>query len=615
VLSPHYSVDKQPILELLTETKNLDIQLPDFQRSWVWSQDDVLSLLASVSLGYPIGTVLLLENGGQIEFATRPIEGIGESKNEKKPQKLILDGQQRLTALFGSLILTDGFKTVRTKPKREVWGRVFISLEKAMSSTDTREEAFEFVSLDGLVRGALGRTLLDLSSEQASYQHMYFPMNNALDHNTWFVGYMEHWKYDPEKITFFNEFANTVLYNIKSYPVPVVTLNKNVTREAVCQIFEKVNTSGVPLTIFELLTAVFATDTFRLRDDWDEKKQSLRSRGQKGVLYDFSDTDFLQCVTLLATYEAREAHIKTGRDVDSAPRIGCKREEMLNLSLEDYQRYAPALAANFERLSNFLHTEGIYERKFVPYGAQLIPLLVVLTVLGNEVENAEAKGKISKWLWCGILGELYGGSTESRFANDVPELIKWVRKQGDEPRTITESIFSASRLLTLRSRQSAAYKGLYALSLLDAPKDWLANTPINIALYDDQDVDIHHVFPKDWCKSMRIRRGRYNSILNKTPLSARTNRIIGGNAPSKYLTKLSEKNGLAINGQEFAYLVSSHGIELSNLLADDFEKFYEQRGRYFIQLIEARMQKEVRNDLGLDQAIDDDDDSDEDDTD
>src|ERR1700722_9529818 len=76
------------------------LQLPDFQRSWVWDEDRIKSLIASVSRAFPIGALMTLETGGEIDFKPRLIEGASIEAGTTKPQSLLLDGQQRMTSLY-----------------------------------------------------------------------------------------------------------------------------------------------------------------------------------------------------------------------------------------------------------------------------------------------------------------------------------------------------------------------------------------------------------------------------------------------------------------------------------------------------------------------------------
>ena len=111
---------KASLNDLLREIKDGRIQLPDFQRGWVWDDDHIRDLLVSIARSFPIGAVMLLEAGGEVRFETRPIEGL-----EKKvprgfiPEKLILDGQQRLTTLTQALALEEPVKTNTAKGEED----------------------------------------------------------------------------------------------------------------------------------------------------------------------------------------------------------------------------------------------------------------------------------------------------------------------------------------------------------------------------------------------------------------------------------------------------------------------------------------------------------------
>jgi hypothetical protein len=84
----------------------------------------------------------------------------------------------------------------------------------------------------------------------------------------------------------------------------------------------------------------------------------------------------------------------------------------------------------------------------------------------------------------------------------------------------------------MRSRLSAAYKGIHALLMHEGAKDFRTGQTFDQTVFFDEDVDIHHIFPQDWCGRQSIEPKVYDSIINKTPLSYRTNRRIGGVAPS-----------------------------------------------------------------------------------
>ena len=169
-----------------------------------------------------------------------------------------------------------------------------------------------------------------------------------------------------------------------------------------------------------------------------------------------------------------------------------------------------------------------------------MPLGAIFTDIGTAGETEGAQQKIARWYWCGVLGELYGGAIETRFARDVPEVVALVRDGTEESITISESSFQPGRLLTLRTRNSSAYKGIYALLMRDGGCDFRTGVPIEAQAFYDDAIDIHHIFPEKWCSSEGLDPGVFNSIINKTAISARTNRQIGGRAPSKYLPAIEK---------------------------------------------------------------------------
>jgi hypothetical protein len=390
--------------------------------------------------------------------------------------------------------------------------------------------------------------------------------------------------------------------------MPYIELARETPKGAVCEVFEKVNTGGVTLTVFELLTATFAADNHDLRADWKSQKSNWPSSSHK-TLRGLSETDFLQIVTLLATYKRRINATNSGATV----RIGCKREDILNISWQEYESSAKDAVKGLLLANEFLLSQYIFDSKFLPYGSQLIPLSAIFAILGNEADTHAAQEKISRWYWSGVLGELYGGAIETRFGLDLPEVVSWVRGSKDIPRTVGDANFASARLLTLNSRLSAAYKGIYALMLRNGALDWIKGTPMTIATYFDSKVDIHHIFPKAWCNSQGIKPREYNSIINKTPISARTNRSIGGVSPSKYLEKIIE-SGKVSSQASLVASVESHAVKYSLLNDDDYYGFYEDRKMQLISLIEKALGKPVQishsdsDDVYQDSEVEDDED-------
>lgn len=163
--------------------------------------------------------------------------------------------------------------------------------------------------------------------------------------------------------------------------------------------------------------------------------------------------------------------------------------------------------------------------------------------------------------WCGILGELYGGPPKTRFARDVGQVSVWGTQatHGDSgaqiPVTVSSATFAESRLLSLRTRQSAAYKGLHALLMATGAKDWKFHKTFDCTQYVALDVDVHHVFPQKWCDDNHIAPAPRESI------------------------------------------VGAHLIDTDAPRAADFDRYFLARRRALLDLVEQDMGKRAQRDV------------------
>jgi hypothetical protein len=209
-------------------------------------------------------------------------------------------------------------------------------------------------------------------------------------------------------------------------------------------------------------------------------------------------------------------------------------------------------------------------------------------VLGERADVYSTNAMLRRWYWCGVLGELYGGSTETRFARDLEQVVAWVDDVRAEPGTVRDASFHEQRLLTVRTRNSAAYKGVFALLMRSGCADWLYNRQLDLAAFFDLEVDIHHIFPKAWCAAQGIDTGRTESIVNKTALSAATNRQIGGRSPAQYVRMLEERG---VAAAELDRILTTHRIEPGPLRGADFDRFFAARTGALLTVIGDAMGK------------------------
>lgn len=589
--------------QLLADIKTGKVQLPDFQRGWVWDDDHVKDLLVSIARSFPVGAVMLLETGGEVRFQTRPVEGVEKLIDASvEPQKLILDGQQRLTTLTQAIGLTTPVQT-RTSKGKPIQRHYYFDIRKAVESEDYIEDAIVAVDENKQIKSNFGRDIdLDLSTVEKECQQMMFPCDQIFNSNAWQIELSKYIAKNIENqsdIFVFMEFLNKIIQPFSTYQLPVIELKKESSKEAVCLVFEKVNTGGVQLSVFELITASYAAEGYNLRDDWlgsnIRNVESRQSRITSHPLLKGTDaTEVLQAVTILHTYDMRQEDIKAGKTGKQVRPVSAKRTDMLKLPLSSWQEYADEVEQGFKQAAQFLRKEYFYARSELPYGTQVVPLAAVMTRLGNRWLEPRIYEKLARWYWSGVLGELYGGAVETRIANDFEELLQWFNDDSKVPRTVSDAFFQPERLYSLRSRLSAAYKAINILILREGAKDWFWNATIQeLDAQQELALDIHHIFPRKWCDDRGLDSKVYDSILNKTNISYKANRKIGGDAPSVYLQKIQNEKQVGLSDEQMDDLLASHSLSPSFLRKDDFEMFIQDRRQQLIDLIAKAMGKDV----------------------
>ena len=338
------------LYDLLKDCHAGVLQLPDFQRSWVWDEDRIKSLIASISRAFPVGALMTLDTDGEVDFKPRAVEGAPVAAKQVKPHSLLLDGQQRITSLYQVTLRGQVVETVTPKNKKvKRW--FYIDIAKALDPSADREEAIVTVPESRIDAGIFGRAGdLDLSTPEKEYKAMMYPVSQVFDWDTWQDGFNDYWRNDEDNNRQkFREFKKSVLENFKSYRVPVIALDRSTTKEAVCVVFEKVNTGGKPLDAFELVTAMYAASGHELRKDWygDEVVQgrhrrlieTLRPAGSdSGILANVSNTDFLQAISLFHTRDRRREAEAMGKQGKELPAKGLP----CGASIRLYPHFKPA---------------------------------------------------------------------------------------------------------------------------------------------------------------------------------------------------------------------------------------------------------------------------------
>ena len=582
------SHDKK-LSELLTWVGQGKAQLPDFQRNWVWDDTKICKLIESITSGFPMGAAMFLEgHGDSVRFKCRRFTGVS-CPEDVLPDWLVLDGQQRLTTLYQVFMSKKAVETrLDTNRDKTIFRYYYLDIKKCLDPEADRLDAIVSISDKKQILSDIGRTVvLDLSTQENEFDHLMFPLNLVFSPNEiddWRYGMEEHFQNDAEHRLLFRDFSQKILRPIQEYQMPVIQLTKDTPKEAVCQIFENVNTGGVPLTVFELVTATFAADEYDLRADWNAAKKQFSDK-KLTILKDITGANFLAAMTLLVTYKNSLAEKGS---------VSCKKRDILRLNLEDYKANHDALVAGFESAAAFLSHQGIYSERDLPYTTQLIPLAAIFAYDSELKEKrplmlGQNLDLLAKWYWCGVFGELYGGANEARFALDIADIFKWIYS-GEQPDTVTRSNFQPTRLLSMQTRNSAAYKGVMAIIMQDSPLDFMSGSKMDIASYLDEDTDIHHIFPQAYCEGLDLPVRKWNSVVNKTPIYASTNRSIGGRAPSEYIKTMKNKG---LSDEQVVNAITSHKVDYDLLATDNFDAYFVDRAIKLLNRIEKATGKSI----------------------
>ncbi|MCA9942894.1 MAG: DUF262 domain-containing protein [Anaerolineales bacterium] len=551
--------DNEKLLDLVDEARKGKIVLPQFQRNFVWSRDDITALLVSILEGHFIGSFLLLETeSDNLPFAVRPLEGV--NPNGIKPDRMVLDGQQRLTSLHYAFAAPEIPLRYTKYPYR-----FFLDLRKV-----TAQKWDEAIYSD---RNDYVTAMLPQSYQ---FENLIIPLTVVENWNTWLNEY-EQWLVERDKDLYFNQYFkidkpawNEALDRMRAFLVPTLAIPKIPPNDPdriaeVCAIFEKMNSKGVRLSVYDLLTARLYKDGIDQHALWEEavEKYDLLNQFSDGKPDDFG------------VYVLRTIALMRGLDA--------KSKSLINLSPKNYEADWRQAVAYMEKALQRLTSIGadgfgVFDPKWMPYSTMTSPLAAMLYAIDHKKFDHQAYKLMRRWYWASVFRERYAGSVESTIYRDYQDWLKAVADPAFEPIAIQEARLSIveNEAFSLRqvSRVNSVYRGIMCLIALRGAKDFQADDSIEFHTLED-----HHIFPKAYLYKQKSADGkpippdRVNSIVNRTLISAQTNRRISRSSPSNYLERL-------VPADHCAEIMRSHFIDADGLAAmqtDNFEAFLDAR--------------------------------------
>ena len=548
--------------DLLAETHNRTMVLPDFQRDFVWEPGATQELIVSIANNYPAGSILRVRDPKGV-FAAREFEG-APALNGAKYTFLVLDGQQRLTSLYQAfygvgehLYFLDLHKLIDGADFEEAIFHSRAATKWAKAREDFKLQAAELLLPLSVLKGGAGgfsqwsRKVARLLPDQDRIK-----LEDALD------GIEQKW-----------------INVIDDYHFPVVTLSEATQPDALCTIFETLNRTGVKLSVFELLTARFWPKNINLRDLWNNA---------------------LLTHPIIQEFEVDPYYILQAISLASRKAPSCKRGDVLNLAASDIEAWWTLVVDGLGLGLSILRDDcKVMLPKWLPYQTML-PTLAAVMARGGNPKSAEAgaqRGKAKRWFWCAVFGQAYESSPNSQAAKDVAEVLTWFAG-GKAPESVLGIRFDPKTLRDITPRQRAVYRGVICLILGSGTgaRDFHTQAVITGSLMNEESIDDHHVFPDNYLSSklgITLSRSR-DCVLNRTLIDRTTNQMISNRAPSDYLAEIRNTPGFP-----FDAVLESHCLptgDTSPFLTNDYHAYLTWR--------QDRLWQEIKRVTGLEQATD-----------
>ena len=575
--------------------------MPDFQREFEWEPWDIRDLMRSIFLDYYIGS-LLLWKGKKENFnalSCEPLYGIiGNSREEH----IVLDGQQRLTALNYAFNAPD--KPLPNRTNRAIY---YVRVDQFMA--EEYDKAFNYNFMSRRMENLLNEPMQQFAS------HI-FPLpiigEGGRRLYSWFGQYENYWKERAadaetdgnqsgasiarENAKNAKTFEDNVIDLIEQYQVSFIELDKEIGVDKVCDIFTQINSKGIRLDVFDLMNALLKPKGLQLKHMWRNAAERL----------EFVDSNkmnvyILQVMSILRQsycspkylYFLIPGHEKPIRDPD-----GTRRKEVLVPDIADFQNRWKEAVSTLEAAINLVRQPqefGAISSKYLPY-VSILPvfasLLTVVKGLPSE-QQLKAQRKLRHWYWASVFTNRYSGSVESTSARDFLDVKEWIRVDSSEPALIQE-LKSRFRSLDLRKetkRGSSVYNGIFNLFVIGGARDWVTGI---VPQHDD--LDDHHIVPASW-GAKYLGDNSVHTILNRSPLTSDTNRkVIGEKLPNRYLPDWIEENGEdAVRLILESHFISSNAFDIllrDPFTTDDFDAFVGERQRTIQEAIESLLIKE-----------------------
>ncbi|MDD7362726.1 MAG: DUF262 domain-containing protein [Peptoniphilus sp.] len=530
-----------------TQVKNImgwihsdEIAIPEIQRPFVWKGTKVRDLVDSLYKGYPVGYLIIWKNP----------DVVLKDGTLSKGKKILIDGQQRITAIEAALA---GHPIIDKNYQKR---RIKIAFHPM-------EEKFE-VSNAAIVKNS--EWISDISEifsenySEWSFISEYCKKNDL-------VG-------EEDKVA----KRMSKLDAIKNINLGVIELSDSLSIEEVTEIFIRINSQGVVLSSADFAMSKISSDSmfggpiirkmieyfchfWQRPMDYEaiisnDKEFSVmdESRKIKWAIYDKQDIylpSYSDVLRVAFTYKFKRGKISdlvsllSGRDFETRENKQAIAEQSFKKLKEGVEDYVNE--TNFKRFIMILHSAGVVDKSLVrSQNALNFAYALYLSLRADKVEPHIIEKVVRKWLVLCILTSRYSGSPESRFEYDIrrfdkydPEVYLQRIEEGELSEAFWKNVLQSNLMYSVRSNPSF---NVYIMAQIKNGARGFLSKQIEVKSLVEERGDIHHVFPKNYLKRYGItNKNDYNQVANYVYTQSEINVRIGDKAPHNYMQQILDQ--------------------------------------------------------------------------
>ena len=549
-LSPNFktlnmatTTGEQSFLSLMDELIQGTIRIPEFQRAFVWTAEDVELLLDSVMHEYPIGLFLIWKSKDSLKEKD-PLGLKLKPRTDSEIKHWLLDGQQRLISLVGAF--NNNLRLGRN------------GTTEYNAYYDLKNRKFKVIKRANIIG----------KKPKIRIEDYYLQLDKLFKKNA-----SAEYELNSELVSQFNNLylndVNFIFLKFSSLKIPVVIESKSLA--VACKIFERLNNTGMQLSVVDLMVAKTFTANFNLRDKLQAVNETFITKD-----FDLSDISILQAMS-------------------SCIKQGISRDDILDSAEnQEIEKKWDMTVKALEKAIDFVRTNRILlTSRFMPNDVLLSPITYFFYTNNGTLTENRSKS-LKRYFWRSCLSNRYGDSQISKIHDDLKEIDKLVASD-------TTSLFNYPVNISAEQIKSEelSFNSIFAKTLLcvlaqKQPKDFKSGNNVSIekTFSEANSNSMHHIFPRKVLEVLYKNKNNYekeikpfiNSIANISMLSLADNKEIWYDRPSVYFKKFNKENRnlkVALDSQ-FIGDLKEFGIE-----NDNFPTFINKRSK----LIENEIKK------------------------